>query len=257
MARPPQVEVTVLRVFCGDDGSHGNPLGIVLDGPAVAEDDRQALAAHLGYSETVFVDDASEGRVRIFTPEVELPFAGHPCVGTAWLLRREGHEVDALRTPAGKVPVRFEGEMTYIAARPEWAPPFELRQLEDAAAVDSHPVITDGEVYIWAWIDEASGSVRARSFVPEAGIEEDEATGSAVVKLAGALDREIEVRQGRGSLPPRPARRRRLGRGRRARRRGLATLVSCLSPRSSDGFRAADFYSVGRRFESDRGYSAS
>lgn len=200
MAGPPQVELTVVRVFCADDGSHGNPLGVVLDGPTVALDDRQALARQLGYSETVFVDDASEGRIRIFTPEVELPFAGHPCVGAAWLLRRGGGDVDALRTPAGKVPVRFDGERPYIAGRPEWSPPFELRQLDDAAAVEAQVVITDGEVYVWAWIDEAAGTVRARSFVPEVGVVEDEATGSAAIKLSGALDREIEIHQGAGSL---------------------------------------------------------
>jgi len=200
MKGPPQVEVTVLRVFCAEDGSHGNPLGVVLDGPSVAEDDRQALARHLGYSETVFVDDASEGRIRIFTPEVELPFAGHPCVGTAWLLRREGHEVDALRSPAGKIRVRFDGELTWIAGRPEWAPPFELRRAESPEEVEGHPVVTDAEVYLWAWVDERVGTVRARAFVPEVGVVEDEATGSAVVKLAGALNREIEVHQGVGSV---------------------------------------------------------
>jgi predicted PhzF superfamily epimerase YddE/YHI9 len=200
VARPPQVEVTVLRVFCDEGGGHGNPLGVVLDGPSVAEDDRQALALHLGYSETVFVDDASEGRIRIFTPEVELPFAGHPCVGTAWLLRQEGHAVDALRAPAGKIPLRIDGEMTYIAGRPEWSPPFELRRAESPDEVEGHAVITDAEVYLWAWIDERVGTVRARAFVPEVGVTEDEATGSAAVKLAGALDREITIHQGVGSL---------------------------------------------------------
>jgi predicted PhzF superfamily epimerase YddE/YHI9 len=200
VARPPQVEVTVLRVFCDEEGQHGNPLGVVLDGPSVAEDDRQALARHLGYSETVFVDDASEGRIRIFTPEVELPFAGHPCVGTAWMLRRQGFDVDALRAPAGKIPVRFEDEMTYIAGRPEWSPPFQLRRVESPDEVEGHEVITDAEVYLWAWIDERVGTVRARSFVPEVGVEEDEATGSAAVMLAGALEREVTIHQGVGSL---------------------------------------------------------
>ena len=114
MAKPPQVEVRVPRVFCDEAGSFGNPLGVVMDGPAVVADDRQALARHLGYSETVFVDDAPSGRIAIYTPEVELPFAGHPCVGTAWMLRDAGFEVGALRPPAGKVDVRFEGETTWI-----------------------------------------------------------------------------------------------------------------------------------------------
>ena len=61
-------------------------------------------------------------------------------------------------------------------------------------------MVTDAEVYLWAWVDERVGTVRARAFVPEVGVVEDEATGSAVVKLAGALNREIEVHQGVGSV---------------------------------------------------------
>lgn len=200
LARPPQVEVTVLRVFCGEGGAGGNALGVVLEGSAVARDDRQALAAHLNYSETVFVDDPARGRIQIFAPEVEMPFAGHPSVGTAWLLQREGHVVDALRPPAGKVPVRFDADVPFIAGRPEWAPPFELRRLADAAAVEAEPVFDEGLVYVWAWIDEAVGLVRTRSFVPEAGITEDEATGSAAIRLCAELGRPIEIHQGRGSV---------------------------------------------------------
>ena len=106
MTGPPQIEVRVPRVFCAPDGGFGNPLGVVLDGPSVPADDRQALARHLGYSETVFVDDAPRGRIAIYTPEVELPFAGHPSVGTAWMLLGEGYGADVLRPPAGDVPVR-------------------------------------------------------------------------------------------------------------------------------------------------------
>ena len=76
----------LLRVFCSDDGSGGNPLGVFLDGGEVAPERRQAVAADLGLSEIVFVDDAERGEIRIFTPTVELDFAGHPAVGTAWLL---------------------------------------------------------------------------------------------------------------------------------------------------------------------------
>ena len=61
-----------------------------LDGAEVAEAERQPIAAELGFSETVFVDDRERGEMRIFTPGVELPLAGHPLVGTAWLLRGRG-----------------------------------------------------------------------------------------------------------------------------------------------------------------------
>ncbi|MDX6350877.1 MAG: hypothetical protein QOF84_5667, partial [Streptomyces sp.] len=75
----------VLRVFIGPDGRGGNLLGVVTADSSDAAA-RQAIAAELGYSETVFIDDAERGEVRIFTPSVELPFAGHPLVGTAWRL---------------------------------------------------------------------------------------------------------------------------------------------------------------------------
>ena len=75
-----------LRVFLGPDGEGGNPLGVFPDGHLIAPADRQAVAAELGFSETVFVDDRATGELRIFTPAVELPLAGHPLVGTAWLL---------------------------------------------------------------------------------------------------------------------------------------------------------------------------
>ena len=88
----------LLRVFCGDDGSGGNPLAVFLDGGEIPEAaERQAVAADLGLSEAVFVDDAETGAIRIFTPAVELGFAGHPTVGTAWLLRRQRGPVAALR----------------------------------------------------------------------------------------------------------------------------------------------------------------
>ena len=200
MAQPPRVEVTVLRVFCAADGSHGNPLGVVVDGSSVPRDDRQALARHLGYSETVFVDDAPRGRIAIYTPEVELPFAGHPTVGTAWLLARRGIELDALHPPAGGVEVREADGRTWVGARPEWCPQWELRRLGSAAEVEAQPVVRSGLLYVWAWIDEGAGTLRARCFVPEVGVEEDEATGSAALPLCAELGRAIEVRQGRGSV---------------------------------------------------------
>jgi predicted PhzF superfamily epimerase YddE/YHI9 len=197
---PAQIEVRVPRVFCDANGSFGNPLGVVLDGPSVAADDRQALAAHLGYSETVFVDDAAAGRIAIYTPVLELPFAGHPTVGAAWLLAGEGHDVDVLRPPAGEVAVRRDGELTWVSARPEWCPEWELVRYDSPAAVDALAVPETGLIYAWAWIDEPAGLVRARCFVAEEGIPEDEATGSAALPLAAELGREIEVRQGKGSV---------------------------------------------------------
>lgn len=193
----------VLRVFCAVDGSGGNPLGVFLDGvAAAAEEDRQPIAAELGFAETVFVDDRRRGELRIFTPEVELPLAGHPLVGTAWLLRERGPEPTTLRPPAGEVVVRFDGELTWIAGEPGWAPPFEFVEVESPEEVDSLPGPPEahGMVGVWAWIDESAGLLRERVFVPEVGVAEDEATGSAAMRLCAVLCRELEIRQGRGSV---------------------------------------------------------
>ena len=195
------VPVTVVRVFCDEQGNHGNPLGVVMEGTKVWEDDRQAMAHILGYSETVFVDDAGQGRIKIYTPEIELPFAGHPVVGTGWLLHMQKFPVKALLTPAGKVVIAHADEQRCVArAQAEWCPPWELVQHGSPEEVDALPVPEKAERYDWAWIDEEAGTVRARAFVPEAGIPEDEATGSAAVKLCAALGREIEVHQGQGSV---------------------------------------------------------
>jgi predicted PhzF superfamily epimerase YddE/YHI9 len=191
----------VLRVFCDEGAEWGNPLGVFLDGGAVAPERRQAVATELGYSETVFVDDVGAARCRIFTPGYELPFAGHPTVGTAWLLAREGPAPPALRLPAGEVAVRVEGELTFVAARAEWSPPWDLRELADPTAVDQAEPPEDADnAYYWAWIDDAAGIVRSRCFSLDDGIGEDEATGSAAIMLSAALGRDLTIHQGRGSL---------------------------------------------------------
>jgi predicted PhzF superfamily epimerase YddE/YHI9 len=195
-------QLHVLKVFLGEGGAGGNPLGVFLQGSEVPEEDRQGVAADLGFSETVFVEDASQGRLRIFTPTDELPFAGHPLVGTAWLLAREGFEVPALRSPAGEVPVRAEDGMTYITGRPEWAPQFEEIELGSAAEVEALAGPPEGHdlVGVWAWEDKESDRVRVRVFAPRFGIQEDEATGAHAVTLAYQLGRPITIRQGEGSL---------------------------------------------------------
>jgi predicted PhzF superfamily epimerase YddE/YHI9 len=202
MAAASTAELTVLRVFCKADGSGGNPLGVFLDGSAIDQAARQPIARDLGFAETVFVDDPGRGELRILTPEVELPLAGHPLVGTAWLLRERGIDVDVLRPPAGEVPVRFDGEMTKVSGRPEWGPPFQFVQVASPDEVDALPGPPEGYglVGVWAWIDEPAGLIRERVFVPEAGVDEDEATGSAAMRLCAQLGREIEIRQGRGSV---------------------------------------------------------
>ena len=191
----------VLRVFVAPGGEGGNPLGVFLDGAAVPEGERQRVATELGFSETVFVDDAERAEMRIFTPASEIPFAGHPSVGTAWLLRREREPVEVLRPPAGEIPVRYEGERVWIAGRGEWASEFDFFALGSAAEVDAltGPPGDSGMAYCWAWEDEPAGRVRSRGLYPAEGIEEDEATGMAAIRLSAELGRALEIRQGRGS----------------------------------------------------------
>jgi predicted PhzF superfamily epimerase YddE/YHI9 len=188
----------VLRVFCAEDGTGGNPLGVFLDGGEVPPADRQAVAHELGYAETVFVDDRERAEVRIFTPEVELPFAGHPVVGTAWLMREQGSEPSVLRPPAGECPVAFESELAFVAGRPEWGPEFEFVQVDSPEEIDelSGPPDRAGNVSVWAWMNEEAGWIRARVFVPDVGVPEDPATGSAAIRLCAQLGRPIEIRQG-------------------------------------------------------------
>jgi trans-2,3-dihydro-3-hydroxyanthranilate isomerase len=97
----------------------GNPLAVVRDAADLDAAAMQEIAREFGFSETTFlVSDpraALEGaRVRIFTPAQELPFAGHPTLGTAWVIREHlaDRRVDSLELElgVGRVPVRFEVE---------------------------------------------------------------------------------------------------------------------------------------------------
>jgi predicted PhzF superfamily epimerase YddE/YHI9 len=195
-------QLHVLRVFCAEDMSGGNPLGVFLDGGEVPKERRQAIAHDLGFSETVFVDDRERGELRIHTPTLELPLAGHPLVGTAWLLREVESEVATLRPPAGEVPVKFERELCFCAARPEWAPEFDFVEVDSPGEVEalSGPPEGYGNVGVWAWLNRDEGWIRERVFAPEEGVPEDEATGAAALRLGAQLGHPIEIRQGKGSL---------------------------------------------------------
>jgi len=105
----------------------GNPLAVVLDAGDLDGDTMQRIALEMNYSETTFVTGPDAGRgfpVRIFTPAQELPFAGHPTLGTAWVLRRElgGADAVTLSLGVGSVPVRFEadpgGDVAWLEAPP-------------------------------------------------------------------------------------------------------------------------------------------
>ncbi len=203
------IEVVVVRVFIDERGTNGNELGIIRSS-AVTEGREQPIASALGFSETVFVDalasDAPGGgsaSIRIFTPASELPFAGHPSVGTAWWLGHEGTPVTVLRERAGDVVASYDHdtETTWITARPEWTPSFAWLPLASPAEVDALDpfAFADGQHYAYAWIDEEAGHLRSRMFAPAMGIVEDEATGAAAVALTARLGRDLTIEQGEGS----------------------------------------------------------
>jgi PhzF family phenazine biosynthesis protein len=102
----------------------GNPVAVVLDGDVVSNDDMQRIAAWTNLSETTFVctptDPRADYRLRIFTPKRELPFAGHPTIGSAHALLRHGlkpHVAGHLvqECEKGLVEVRMDAERLLLA----------------------------------------------------------------------------------------------------------------------------------------------
>ncbi len=214
----------VLRVFtAGDEG--GNHLGVIADATGLDHVGMQAIAADLAFSETVYFDwvDREVPMVRIFTPAVELPFAGHPLVGSAWVLATMAPgELDRMECGIGEIAFRLDGDGRTVwvevpaTATVEDAPdgadlagrtrlPAPVRswwvevgkrdlvlETDDPAAVaaampdlDAIRDMADG-VYLIAPIAMERG-VKARYFAPRLGVDEDPATGSAAVELAQAL----------------------------------------------------------------------
>ena len=90
----------------------GNQLAVFTDARALDDETMQALALEIGFSETVFVHAPENGgnvKIRIFTPSFELPFAGHPTLGTAFVLGAPLQlDVITLETGRGNIPVRLE-----------------------------------------------------------------------------------------------------------------------------------------------------
>jgi trans-2,3-dihydro-3-hydroxyanthranilate isomerase len=211
----------------------GNQLAVFTDASRLPEELMQPLARELNVSETVFVLPSSgDGHVgiRIFTPTVELPFAGHPVLGTAFVLAAplQLQEI-RLETGAGVVPVRLEREGDRIVFGwmsqpvPPWRP-FE-REAELLAALGVERSVLPVElyelgpthVYVALESEEAVAALRPdigalgrfphcvncfagegarwklRMFAPALGVAEDPATGSAAGPLAIHLGRHGRV----------------------------------------------------------------
>jgi trans-2,3-dihydro-3-hydroxyanthranilate isomerase len=123
----------IVNVFTRGGALTGNPLCVVEDGRALEADTMQALARQFNLSETTFVlpSGKATARVRIFTPSYEMPFAGHPTLGTAHVVRELRGAGDALtlEMQAGIIPVAASGaRWTLSANAPRWREPTESRE---------------------------------------------------------------------------------------------------------------------------------
>ncbi len=129
------LDYDVVDVFT-DRPYAGNPLAVVHGTDGLATAQLQALALEFNLSETTFPTVRAGGSaydVRIFTTAEELPFAGHPTLGTAWLLRRQDRlERDDVvqHCGAGEIPVRVDTDWAELITRPRYA-----HQRDDAEAL--------------------------------------------------------------------------------------------------------------------------
>jgi trans-2,3-dihydro-3-hydroxyanthranilate isomerase len=214
----------------------GNQLAVFTDARELPEESLQPLAREMNLSETVFVYRAEAGghaRIRIFTPTRELPFAGHPTLGSAFVLAGPLQLGEIrLETGAGIVPVRLEREGPRIVFGwmeqpiPSWRPyeradellallrveselPVEyydlgptfvyvgLRSAEELASL--RPDITglgDYDEGVNCFAPRDGGGWKTRMFAPAFGVAEDPATGSAAGPLAVHLLRHGRIESG-------------------------------------------------------------
>jgi trans-2,3-dihydro-3-hydroxyanthranilate isomerase len=214
----------------------GNQLAVFTDAREIPEQLLQPLARELNFSETVFVLPPSGDAhvcIRIFTPSEELPFAGHPILGTAFVLAAPLQLVELrLETGAGVVPVRLERDRERIAfgrmeqPLPSWRPYERAEELLAAVGVERAGLPVElydlGPTHVYVALeDEAAvaaltpdlgalaahrvgvncfapsdGRWKLRMFAPAFGVAEDPATGSAAGPLAVHLARHGWTRFG-------------------------------------------------------------
>jgi trans-2,3-dihydro-3-hydroxyanthranilate isomerase len=207
----------------------GNQLAVFTDAREIPEDKLQPLAKEMGFSETVFAyPPESDGhvRLRIFTPATELPFAGHPILGSAFVLGAPLQLGELrLETGAGIVPVTLEREGARIVFGrmqqpvPNWQPFEGADELQDLLGVRSRLPVEEydlGPHHVYLELDSeeqvaalepdfaalarltdvcvncfAGSGMRwkTRMFAPSSGVAEDPATGSAAGPLAIHLAR--------------------------------------------------------------------
>ena len=231
---PRSFRYVVCDVFT-DQPLQGNQLAVFTDATAIAEELMQPLAREMNFSETVFVLPPAAGgdvRIRIFTPATEIPFAGHPTLGSAFVLGGPLQLATIrLETGNGIVPVRLEREGPKIVFGrmeqpiPSIEPYGEEAALLDAVGADrselpvelydngiKHVYICLGSVEEVATLEPdlqavlrlpavpcvncfagSGGHWKTRMFAPAGGVPEDPATGSAAGPLALHLARHGRI----------------------------------------------------------------
>jgi len=152
LSEPRPLRYWILNVFTdGDNPFSGNPLCVFEDASGLSDDTMQGLARQLNLSETTFVtpgDGEVSAHVRIFTPNYEMPFAGHPTLGTAYVVRAlfgggdsagdsagDSRGTVLLRMPAGDIPVRADGDVWTLTANPPTSYPVEVSRSDLSAMI--------------------------------------------------------------------------------------------------------------------------
>ena len=142
----------ILNVFAREGRLTGNPLCVFEDGSGLDDAAMQDLARQFNLSETTFILPSAKAsaRVRIFTPSYEMPFAGHPTLGTAHVVRslKGGGDAVALEMKAGVIPVNAKADRWTLQAVAPTARAFEMhrRELEEILALEPGDV---GEYPLW------------------------------------------------------------------------------------------------------------
>jgi PhzF family phenazine biosynthesis protein len=159
----------------------GNPVAVMLEGDVVSNDDMQRIAAWTNLSETTFVctptDPRADYRLRIFTPKRELPFAGHPTIGSAHAVLHHGlkpHAAGHLVQECGKglVDIRIDAERLLLALpEPAFREPTrsQLNAVADGLGVTTADIQRAAIVdvgAVWFTVQLSSGEA-VRALVPE------------------------------------------------------------------------------------------
>ncbi|HEX7963955.1 MAG TPA: hypothetical protein VF466_05205 [Candidatus Saccharimonadales bacterium] len=195
----------LLRVFADIEGNFGDAASVVIDeGRRIPDAERQAIARKLDTGETIFVNNLANADISVVHPQGEIGFAGVGMLGAAWLLAKlRGKPTEKMQGRDGEITVWQDNGLTWARASLAIMPPWNYKQLESAKAVERitlKETETLEHTMMWAWIDEAKGLIRARTFASDWDIPEAQGNGSGSMALAARLKREVEIKHGAGSV---------------------------------------------------------